>query len=152
MIDSEGPDQLIDSLTEEMASHTLATDVPSPQDTVELEPTQAIRLWQLFVVRVDPLTKIIHVPTVQEYLPQAITAMHTLPYNYQALFHAIFGMATLSLSAEECQAFFGETRYQALKRPALAMQRALREHDFVKNYDNVVLQALTFSLVRLARG
>ncbi|KAM0246564.1 hypothetical protein ACHAP5_004688 [Fusarium lateritium] len=113
------------------------------------DPVHVFRLWQLFVDRVNPLTKIIHVPTVQPYTLEMATDINKIPLNYQALLFAIFTMATVSLTETECLQMLGTTREEALRRYTIGTKVALTKFNFLKNYDMVALQALLLYLLSL---
>jgi hypothetical protein len=112
------------------------------------DPVHVFRLWQLFVDRVNPLTKIIHVPSVQPYVMEAATNMNNIPLNYQALLFSIFTMAAVSLSDAEATQMLGCSRDDALRKYTIGTKMALTKFNFLKNYDMVALQALLLYLVR----
>ncbi len=52
----------------------LGGETPSqPAEDLWPDPAQVFRLWQIYLDKVNPLTKIIHVPTLQPYLASATT-------------------------------------------------------------------------------
>ena len=77
-------------------------------------PSQIFRLWQIYLDRVNPLTKIIHVPTLQLHFVEATTGSDGLPNNVVALLFAIYVLATVSLPFEECQVMLGVSKDIAL--------------------------------------
>ncbi|RSL41187.1 hypothetical protein CEP53_012909 [Fusarium sp. AF-6] len=113
------------------------------------DPVHVFRLWQLFVDRVNPLTKIIHVPSVQPYVMEAATNMNNIPLNYQALLFSIFTMAAVSLSDAEATQMLGCSRDDALRKYTIGTKMALTKFNFLKNYDMVALQALLLYLFSL---
>ncbi|KAM0549782.1 hypothetical protein ACHAPJ_009221 [Fusarium lateritium] len=118
-------------------------------EELQPEPVHVFRLWQLFVDRVNPLTKIIHVPSVQPYALELASDLNKIPLNYQALLFAIFTMATVSLSETESLQMLGITREEALRRYTIGTKLALTKFNFLKNYDMVALQALLLYLLSL---
>lgn len=112
------------------------------------DPVHTFRLWQLFVDRVNPLMKIVHVPSVQPYVMEAATNMESIPLNYQALLFSVFVMATISLSETEALQILGCSREDALRKYTTGTKTALTKFNFLKNYDMIVLQALLLYLVR----
>ena len=111
------------------------------------DPAHAFRLWQLFLDRVNPLTKIIHVPSVQPLIVEATSGMHTMSLHDQALLFSIYLMAVVSLSEDECLAMSAMTKDTALRRYTLGAKASLVRFNFVKNENMAILQALIFYLV-----
>ncbi|KAI6784934.1 putative transcriptional regulatory protein-like protein [Emericellopsis cladophorae] len=113
------------------------------------DPVQTFRLWQIFLDRVNPLTKIIHVPTLQPYIVEATTDPSNVPLHYQALLFAVYLMATLSLSEAECHQLLGSSQALALQRFSSATRTALLRFDYLRNYDMAALQALVLFMIFL---
>jgi hypothetical protein len=111
------------------------------------DPALAFRLWQIFLDRVNPLTKIIHVPSVQPYVIDATTDPSSVPLNHQALLFAIYLMAIIALSEVECNQLLGLSRDQALQKFTSATRSSLVRFDFLRNHDMATLQALVLFLV-----
>lgn len=122
----------------------------SSLEDLQPEPVQAFRLWQMFLDRVNPLMKIIHVPTLQPYVTQATGDMSSIPMNYQALLFAVYLMATISLSELECKQMLGTSRDNALHKFTAGTRLALIRFDLLRNYDMAALQAMLLFLVRLS--
>jgi len=106
------------------------------------DPLHVFRLWQLFLDRVNPLTKIIHVPTVQPYVLEATTNILNVPLHYQALLFSIYSMAVVSVTEQECVAMFGVSRALVLGRYTLGARASLARFNFLKNENMAILQAL----------
>ena len=111
------------------------------------DPVQTFRLWQIFLDRVNPLTKIIHVPTLQPYIIEATTDPSNVPLHYQPLLFTVYLMATLSLSEAECHQLLGSSQALALQRFSSATRTALLRFDYLRNYDMAALQALVLFMV-----
>ncbi|TAQ91647.1 hypothetical protein B7494_g41 [Chlorociboria aeruginascens] len=54
------------------------------------------QLWQIFIENVDPLTKVMHVPTLQQAIQKAMSNSRTIPRSFEALLPPRF-MGTISL-------------------------------------------------------
>lgn len=111
-------------------------------------PTHIVQLWQIYLDRVNPLTKIIHVPTVGPYLLQATGATPQLPKNVEALLFSIYTLATVAMSKEECEEMLGMARDKALARFGQGVRLCLTQMGFLKTHDLLTLQALVIYLVR----
>lgn len=111
------------------------------------QPAHVFRLWQIFLERVDPLTKVIHVPSVQPLLVEAATSRGNVPKNIEALLFSIYLMASVALNEDECIDRFGYSKDEAYSRFSKGCRSALMRIGILKNYDLVVLQALVLYLV-----
>lgn len=111
-------------------------------------PVETIKLWQYFLDRVNPLTKIIHVPTLEPYVMRAAVGMHLVPVEYQALIHSIYAMAVISTSEQECFNLLGNSRDALVKQYNGNTKKALLKYNHMENYTMVTLQTLLLYLVR----
>lgn len=154
IIDTDDPDESVgpDAPTPDHAADT--TDLlfpgyctPGSIDQFHPEPVHALRLWQIFLDRVNPLTKIIHVPSLQPHLVEAATDPNAVPIKYQALLFSIYLMASIALSEDECAQVLGVSKHEAIRKFTSATRHALIQFDFLRNYDMASLQALVFFLV-----
>lgn len=115
-------------------------------DTLPSAP-QIFRLWQIFLDRVNPLTKVIHAPTVQPFVLEAATNHEAIPDNHRALLFAIYLSATVALSRDESRSMLNMDKNTALDKFTKGIKSALVKADFMKNYDMVTVQALVLYLV-----
>lgn len=115
-------------------------------DDLQPDPIDSFKLWQLFLDRVNPLTKVIHAPTVQALVMQAATGMANLPLHRQVFLFSIYNMAALSLSEAECVQMLGISRETALQKFTAGTKAALMRFNFLKNYKMSALQALVLYL------
>jgi hypothetical protein len=103
-------------------------------------------LWEAFVSNFDPLTKIVHVPTLRPAFEKASGSVPNIPRNFQALMFAIFGAAVLTMKDDDCQRRFQETRRSMLSRYTSATEAAFSRAKFMSTTSLVVLQALVIHL------
>ncbi|KAK4193047.1 fungal-specific transcription factor domain-containing protein [Podospora australis] len=113
------------------------------------DASHVIGLWQIYLDRVNPLTKIIHVPTMQPFLVNAVGGPQRLPKNIEALLFSVFLMAVVSLEPDECQSMLGCAREDALERFSTGVRLTLLRIGFLKTHDLTVLQALVIYLISL---
>lgn len=59
------------------------------------------QLWETFVSNVDPLTKVVHVPSLRPMIEKAADSSGVIPRALEALMFAIYGSAVMSLSRNE---------------------------------------------------
>lgn len=155
MIDTEDPEECSDLGTEGLTlennadlAHASARTPKSVED-YHPDPVHAFQLWQIFLDRVNPLTKVIHVPTLQPYVIEATLNLNQVPMHYQALLLAVYLMGVVALTDSECNHILGMSRDQALQRFTTGTQHALHQFGFLKNYNMAALQALVLFLVSM---
>ena len=155
IVDTEDPEESsalgTEGLTPDNNAELLVPGDGSPPSVEENhpDPIHAFKLWQIFLDRVNPLTKIIHVPTLQPYVIEATTDPSHVPLKYQALLFSIYLMAIVSLDGAECYQLLGTTRDQALQKFTSATRHALLRSGFLRNYDMAIVQTLLLFLVML---
>ncbi|KAK2002729.1 hypothetical protein LX36DRAFT_626250 [Colletotrichum falcatum] len=110
------------------------------------EPRQIYRFWQTFVESVNPLLKIVHVPTLQQRVLDASWNPSGASRPLAATLFAVYSLAIAATSADECLSAFGETKAVLSTRYRHAAFRALVEADFLTTRDFEVLQALVLFL------
>lgn len=120
----------------------------APKD-LQPDPANMFRLWQLFLDRVNPLSKLVHAPSMQHYVMEAATDIDQIPANYRALLFSVFAMATVAMSEIECKKLLGSSRDRNIKRFTVGTTAALESFDYLRNYDMVALQALLLYLVSI---
>ncbi|KAG8407078.1 hypothetical protein J3458_020573 [Metarhizium acridum] len=124
------------------------TSVSSSPDS-QPGPVEAINLWGNFLERVNPLTKIVHVPTLEPYVMRAAVGMHLVPIEYQALLYSIYAVAAKSMSDQECFELLGYSRDTILKKYGSSIKRALMKYNHRENYTMITLQTLILYLLTL---
>ncbi|KAH7153624.1 hypothetical protein EDB81DRAFT_457082 [Dactylonectria macrodidyma] len=110
------------------------------------EAKHIYRLWQTFVENVNPLMKIVHVPTLQQRVLDACWDPEAQPKPLTATLLTVYALAVTSMSSDDCSVTFGETRATLLARYRTAALRALIEANFLISRDFEVLQAFVMFL------
>jgi hypothetical protein len=105
------------------------------------------RLWQTFLDNVNPLSKVIHAPTVQYQILEATGNLTNISKGVESLMFAIYAAAVNSVDDTECESILGESKSRVLPRYFMATQHALIRAGFLYSSDLVVLQAFTLFLV-----
>jgi hypothetical protein len=108
-------------------------------------------LWQKFLSNVNPLTKVIHQPTLQEKLVNANKDFTKVSRPLAALLFAIYAAAVNSMTEDECRKEFQEDRTTLLARYVGAAQRALVDANFLGSMNLMVLQAFVIYLGSIRR-
>lgn len=73
--------------------------------------------------------------------------LEQVPKSTEALMFSIYLLAVVSLTTEECEAMFSETRDSLISKYAGATQQALVNAKFLKSSNLVTLQAFSIYLV-----
>lgn len=110
-------------------------------------PEHLLQLWQIFIDNFDPLTKIVHVPTIQPAVEKASRDIESVPRAFHALLFAIYTAAVMSLKDSECKRSLGQSRKSLMTYYSSATRAALSRVRFMKTSNIVVLQALVIYLV-----
>ncbi|CAG9941515.1 unnamed protein product [Clonostachys rosea f. rosea IK726] len=151
IIGSEGPivqeGEGTDLHEDSGSCHNCARIMHREEENARPTAAQLIRLWQIFLDRVHPLTKIIHAPSFQPYVVDATGNFGGQPWNIQALLFAICQIAVISLDEEECMALMGCTRDDAVRRFSSAGRSILHRHSFLRNNDLTTLQAVVLQML-----
>ena len=114
------------------------------------DPIQGFRLWQAFLDNVNPVTKLIHAPSVQQTILEAMGNLNEVPKATESLMFAIYASAVCSLSNLECEGIIGDSRSVALIRFQSAAKQALVNACLLKTSNMVVLQAYMLFLVSMS--
>lgn len=112
-------------------------------------PEQIFTIWQIFVDNVNPLSKIVHVPSVQPKIIEASSHLDKLSKSFEALLFAIYSTAVLSLEPDECLAMLGESRSVLLSRYRRGTKKALARAKFLGTSDVMVLVAFVLHLLSM---
>ncbi|KAK3308497.1 fungal-specific transcription factor domain-containing protein [Chaetomium strumarium] len=118
-------------------------------ETLWPDAAQIFRLWQFYLDRVNPLTKIIHVPSLQPYVAEAASGSQNVPKNIEALLFSVFLMAVVALTPDECLALLGYSREDAIQRFSSGVRSSLNRIGFLRSHDLTTLQALVIYLFSL---
>ena len=110
-------------------------------------PEHINQLWQIFLENFDPLTKIIHAPTLRPAIQKAASDTEAVPRGFEALMFAIYGAAIMTMKDDECRQKFYEPRKTLLSRYTSATKAALSRAKFMATSSLVVLQALLIHIV-----
>lgn len=113
------------------------------------QPTkwQEVQLWQAFVSNVEPLTKILHIPTVQPVVFEAINNPDGTCKNVKALLSAIYFAAATSLQPDDVNHLLGQEKRIAIKMLKQNFEQSLEQANILDSPTLTSLQALAIYLV-----
>ena len=123
----------------------------APKDLRLLHPTpeQISQLCSLFIENVDPVFKVLHVPSLRNMVSDAISNLDNIPSNtyIEALLFSMYYAAVTSLTPEECLQMFHDSKESLLARFRAGTERAFSNADFLCECDLETLQALAIFLI-----
>ena len=125
----------------------------APKDLRLLHPTPAhiSQLCTLFIENVDPMFKVLHIPSLRKIVSGASSNVEMIPSGtyVEALLFAMYYAAVTSLTREECLKMFHDGKESLLARFRAGTERALSNADFLCECDLGTLQALAIFLIAL---
>jgi hypothetical protein len=122
---------------------------PKVENLTGLHPPYHIllKLWDVYVDRVDPLMKILHLPTFWSSLTNALQHPQDVSKSLEALICAFYLVTITSLAEDECRDLLGEQKSVLFTQQERAVRRALRNAGFLEATSPVTLQAFVIYLV-----
>ncbi|GME47306.1 hypothetical protein GTA08_BOTSDO11736 [Neofusicoccum parvum] len=115
-------------------------------------PEHFLRLWTLFKENVDPLVKVLHIPTIEPKILSAIENRDHIPRGMEALLFSIYYAVITSTSSEDCEAWFSESKQTLLDKYRFGLEQGLARANFLQTDEFVVLQAFVIFLICLRRN
>lgn len=122
-------------------------------DTRSYYPSRwhAMQLWQAFVTNVDPIAKILHIPTTQATVYAAINNPQNLKEDLDALLFSIYFAATTSLTSVAAASLLGQDKSIALNKYKQGLEQSLAAANILDTPSVISLQAMTIYLVSILR-
>ncbi len=112
-------------------------------------PAQLTALFYIYQKNVDPMVKILHIPSLRKLVMGVVANMDAIPSgNYvEALLFAMYYSAIASLTQEECLQNFHDGKNSLLARYRSGTESALANADLLSTKEIGTLQALVIFLV-----
>jgi hypothetical protein len=107
----------------------------------------ARKLWEIYRTNFDPITKVIHVPTTEKIIFDALRDTGTIAKNIDSLIYAMYCGAIATLDSSDTLELFGEEQPRMMARFTLAAQHAFVRAGLLRSADLVIVQAFTIFLV-----
>ncbi|KAL1596510.1 hypothetical protein SLS60_009157 [Paraconiothyrium brasiliense] len=123
-------------------------------DMLSLHPPQqnARLFWQIYKENVDPLVKVLHIPTFEPVLLEAISNPEKITKSLEPLMFAIYYGAVTSMMPKECIEKCGEERNALLHRYRFGLEQGLARANFLFCDEMIILQAFVVFLILLRRN
>ena len=111
--------------------------------------THLLMLCTFFIDNVDPMFKVLHIPTLKKSVLEASSDIDNISgdRSMEALLFAIYCAAVTSLPREKCLEFFQEEKESLLKKYRHGAEIAFANADLFTKPNMVLLQALVIFLV-----
>ncbi|KAJ6191536.1 hypothetical protein N7519_001557, partial [Penicillium mononematosum] len=146
----DGSDNGTDNFAQDVSDdYAILSTSATKKVLTELHPSplNIFKLWQAFLENVNPLTKIIHAPTVQQQILDAMSDLLKVSREIEALMFAIYCIALVSLQAEDVEKSFGESKKALLSKCRRGAQLAFKNASLLRTSSSVVLQAFMLYLL-----
>ncbi|KAK3712302.1 hypothetical protein LTR37_009164 [Vermiconidia calcicola] len=126
----------------------LSSNSPSAS-LIDLHPTyeSAMKMWKIYVDYVDPVVKVVHVPSTLGVLQRAAANPSSASKATEALLFAIYHFAITAMSETECHKLLAEPRTKLLTRYHDALRQALVNASFMRSTDLTLVQAFILLLL-----
>lgn len=110
-------------------------------------PVHIFKLWQTFLENVNPLLKILHTPTIQPHILEAMDNPQQMNRELEALMFSIYCISVISLTADDVEKSFGESRKKLFQIYRRGAQVAFKNASLMRTSSLMVLQAFVLYIV-----
>lgn len=114
-------------------------------------PSQIPFMWQIYQENVDPVLKILHVPSMEQLIRERRACLGTISPSNEALMFSIYYAAVASMEEEEVTRSLGAEKPFLLNQYRFAVEQALAKANFITDPDFTVCQAFVIFLVLVRR-
>ncbi|KAK4166325.1 fungal-specific transcription factor domain-containing protein [Cladorrhinum sp. PSN259] len=114
-------------------------------------PSQIPFMWQVFQENVDPILKVLHVPTMSKLIRELRNNFDSLTPSTEALMFAIYYASITSLDEDQVKLSLGANKDALLLQYRFALEQALGKANFLTAPDLEVAQAFLLFLVLVRR-
>ncbi|KAF4966219.1 hypothetical protein FSARC_6104 [Fusarium sarcochroum] len=109
-------------------------------------PAQVSFLWQIYLENVEPLIKVLHIPTMSRLMTSVRRGEHELRAGDEALVFAIYYSAVTSMEKEEVQTNLGGSKSHFISQFRFALEQALAKANLLNTTNMAILQAFVIYL------
>jgi len=113
--------------------------------------TQIPVYWNLFKSNIDPVMKLLHIPTMEVRISRVCQDLDSISKPMDALLFTVYFAAVTSLSPEDCIVQLGHEKQAALRKYRFAAEQAFARAGFLSTQELLVLQALLLFLTCVRR-
>ncbi|KAL7944025.1 fungal-specific transcription factor domain-containing protein [Trichoderma barbatum] len=109
----------------------------------------AMRLWLAHVENVEPLCKILHIPTTAKMVATVSKKPSMASKADECLLFAIYHFAVFSMSDEDCVLEFRQSRSELMSKYQHAVRQALVNASWLKTTEMPIIQAYVLFLISI---
>jgi Fungal specific transcription factor domain len=134
------------SLTEYSLSSAL---LGVSQNLVDYHPSHndAMKLWVVHVQNVEPVCKVLHIPTTARMVEQVSQQPANASKSHECLLFAIYYFAVFSMTDEDCLREFGQSQATLMSQYQDAVRQALINASWLRTTEMSVMQAFVLFLI-----
>ncbi|KAI0160156.1 mitogen-activated protein kinase [Xylariaceae sp. FL1272] len=107
----------------------------------------AMKLWKVYTENVDPLCRILHIPTTSRMVEAVSPCPAKASKVQECLLFSIYYAAVNALHTGDCETLFSEPRATLLARYQAAIHQALVNVSFLRTAEMPVMQAYVLYLI-----
>lgn len=111
---------------------------------------QATRLWHVWLNNVNPIVRLLHIPTTQPLFFAAVNNPTQTSADFSALIFSIYFAAVTSIDDSETYLILGQDRQSALNAYQCGLELSLHMADFLDYPTIASIQAMSMYLVCLS--
>jgi hypothetical protein len=115
-------------------------------------PERALEFWAIFKENVDPLVKVLHIPTFEPVFLDAIAQPDKIHKSLEPLIFAIYYGAVTSIMPKDCEHRWGDDRSKLLTKYRFGLEQGLARANFLFCDEMLILQAFVMFLILLRRN
>lgn len=119
------------------------------QDLLHYHPShaEALSLWKTHIENVEPLCKILHIPTTSQTVQRVSLNPSTATKTDECLLFSIYHFAIFSMTEDDCLQHLHQQRSTLLSKYSFATRQALLNANFLKTTSLTILQSLVLFLM-----
>ncbi|KAK4085165.1 transcriptional regulator family: Fungal Specific TF [Trichoderma aggressivum f. europaeum] len=121
------------------------------QPLVHYHPSykDAMKLWMAHVENVEPICKILHIPTIAKMVETVSQKPSMASKADECLLFVIYHFAVFSMSDEDCMLEFGQPRIELMSKYQYAVRQALVNASWLKTTEMPIIQAYVLFLISI---
>ncbi|RAK97946.1 putative C6 transcription factor [Aspergillus ibericus CBS 121593] len=121
------------------------------QGLVHNHPThqEAMQLWAAYINNVEPLCKVLHIPTTGKMIEAVSRQPNTASKAQECLLFSIYYFAVFSMADEDCVSSFGQSRSTLMAKYQFALRQSLVNASWLKTTEMPVMQAYVLFLIAM---
>lgn len=148
-LETENPGSVLDSAGDLPPDPLTGAFMGYREDLLQYHPThaEAMILWNIHIESVEPLCKILHIPSSTKMAEMVAQKPETASRANECVLFAVYHFAVFVSGEEKCEKLFGQARSTLMQKFHWAARQALVNASFLTTTDINVIQALVLFLL-----